>query len=141
MSIFRYSICEPFSSEIIEKGSIGKESFLKVFNEFPWLELLNQMDEAESSIPRQEIHYSPSLEIENQGNKHGLAISIVDVKEEPEFYIFYKRPEMRKYFFGLYQKMDDDFVTDRIGQTREDALVAINALFDDDLALLKSRWG
>ncbi|MFC5269970.1 hypothetical protein [Adhaeribacter terreus] len=141
MSTFRYSICDPFSPEIIEKGSIDKAGFLKVFHEFPWEEMLHQMEEAENSVSGKDIHYSPSLEVENRSNKNGLSISVVDGKDEPEFYIFYKRPEIRKYLFGFIQKMDENFVSDRTSQTKADALAAINALFDNDLALLKSRWG
>jgi hypothetical protein len=141
MSLFRYSICHPFSPNIQEMGKVNKEEFLKIFNDFPWLKLLQEMEEAETFVSGKEIHYSPSLEVENTVNKNGLSISIVDGKDQPEFYIFYKRPEVRKTFFGLVQKLDEDYLTDREGQTLEDALSAVNALFDNNLTLLKSRWG
>src|SRR5688500_13015570 len=107
MATFRYSICNPFSPDIIEKGVINKEEFLNIFKEFPWVDLLNEMKEAESSNSGKEIHYSPSFEIENSSNKNGLSISIVDIEKQNEFYIFYKRPEKRKSFFGLVEKIDE----------------------------------
>lgn len=103
MSSFRYSICNPFSPEIIEKGAISKEDFINIFKEFPWVDLLNESKEAESSESGKKVHYSPSLEIENSSNKNGLSISIAEVVEQPEFYIFYKRPELRRFFLGYFK--------------------------------------
>lgn len=128
MAAYRYSICEPLNPQIIEKGAIEKEHIVGTFEEFPWVDHLEQMEGKEID----DIHYSPSLEFENTATRHGLCFSIVRKETEDEFYVFYKRPATIKSFFGLIKKQVPDHVTDVAGQTREDALKILAAFLNDD---------
>ncbi|MGC3946403.1 MAG: hypothetical protein QM762_18095 [Chryseolinea sp.] len=135
--MFRYSICDPLKKDPIEMGEIDKEKIPDLVDRFPWIELLGKMKDANEN----DIHFSPSIEVENSGTRHGLAISIVEGEGGHEFYIFYKRPKMVKKFFGLVQNEDDNFTSDRTGQTADDVRDAVNALIADDVTTLEQRWG
>jgi len=132
--MFRYSICDPLKKDPIEMGDIEKDKILDIFDRFPWTDLLDKM----KGVKESEIYFSPSLEVENKATRHGLAISIVDGNE---FYIFYKRPKMVTKMFGLIKNMDDNYTSDRTGQTNKDARDAVDALINDDLTTLEKRWG
>lgn len=134
---FRASFCDPFQKDIIELGSISKDSILGKFERTPWADILRQMSYARED----EIHYSPSLEIENKDNKHGLAISAFGDPDNFEFYIFYKRPKNVKSFFGLKEKTNENYTTDKTGQTRQDVLDCLSALLKNDTLFLENKIG
>jgi hypothetical protein len=121
---FRASFCDPFQKDIIELGSISKDSIIAKFEQTNWQDYLRRMGNATEN----EIHYSPSLEIENKDSKHGLTISAVGDPDNFEYYIFYKRPKAVKSFFGLREKMNEDYTSDKTGQTKQDVLDCLNAL-------------
>jgi len=129
---FRASFCDPFKSDIIELGEIRKDKIMEYFESIPWSDLLEKM----KNTKEKNIHYSPSLEIENKENKNGLSVSAVDGKE---WYIFFKRPKMVKRFFGLSEKMDDDYLSDMTGQNIDDVRQCLNALIDGDLNFLEEK--
>ena len=66
------------------------------------MKYLKQIEVAETR--KMDIYFSPSLEVENKANKNGLTISAVGDPEDPEFYIFYKRPisVVKKQFFRIH---------------------------------------
>ena len=102
------------------------------FESIPWNEYLEKMKTAKDS----DLYYSPSLEIENKENKNGLSVSAVDGKE---WYIFFKRPKMVKKFFGLSEKMDNNYLTDITGQTIDDVRKCLKALINNDLKYLEEK--
>lgn len=128
---FRASFCDPFKPNIIELGEIENDQIMENFEKIPWNDLLEKMKGANEN----EIHYSPSLEIENKTNKNGLSVSAVD---GTEWYIFFKRPKLEKKWFGLVEKMDDNYLTNVTGQTIEDVRKCLNALIENDLAFLEN---
>ncbi len=132
---FRYSVCDPSKPDVIEMGEIEKESIMEVFEKFPWKTLLAKMQKK----TEEEIHYSPSLEIENMDTKQGITVSAVGEETEFEFYLFYKRPKRVKSFFGLKEKFDENFMSDVTGQTQEDARKAIQALLADNTDYLEEK--
>jgi hypothetical protein len=132
---FRYSICDPFKPDEIDMGEIETNKIMEVFDNFPWERLLCQM----KGKPEEEIHYSPSLEIENVETRHGVSVSAVGEETAYEFYIFYKRPKIVKSFFGLKEKLDENYLTDVLGQRKEDARRAIQALLTDDTEYLEEK--
>lgn len=134
---FRASFCDPFQKDIIELGSISKDSIIDKFEKTPWADILRRM----SSAREDEIHYSPSLEVENRANKHGLTISAVGDPENFEFYIFYKRPKNVKSFFGLKEKINENYTTDKTGQTKQDVLDCLKALLNNDTEFLSNKIG
>ncbi len=129
---FRASFCDPFKPDIIEKGKIEKNKIMETFNKIPWLEYLAKM----KTPKEREIYYSPSLEVENIDNKNGLSVSAID---DTEWYIFYKRPKLVKRFFGLIEKMDNDYLTDIQGQTEKDVRNCLDALIRNDLQFLENK--
>lgn len=129
---FRASFCDPFKSDIIEMGNIEKDKIMETFEKIPWNKLLDEMKLKKET----EIYYSPSLEIENKNNKNGLSVSAVDGKE---WYIFFKRPKMVKKFFGLTEKIDNDYLTDVTGQTEKDVKECLTALINNDLEFLERK--
>ena len=129
---FRASFCDPFKPNVIELGEIAKDQIMENFEKIPWNDLLKKMEAANEN----EIHYSPSLEIEYKTNKNGLSVSAVD---GTEWYIFFKRPKMVKKWFGLVEKMDENYLTDITGQSIEDVRNCLNALINNDLAFLEKH--
>jgi hypothetical protein len=129
---FRASFCDPFKSDIIEIGGIEKDKIMQHFESIPWTELLEKMKNANEK----DIYYSPSLEIENKANKNGLSVSAVD---GTEWYIFFKRPKLVKKFFGLTEKMDDNYLTDITGQNIDDVRKCLSALIENDLKYLEEK--
>ena len=129
---FRASFCDPFKPDIIEIGKIEREKILETFHKIPWTDYLAKMKTAK----QKEIFFSPSLEIENKDNKNGLSVSAID---GTEWYIFYKRPKLVKKFFGLTEKMDNDYLTDIQGQTEKDVIDCLNALIRNDLQFLENK--
>lgn len=120
---FRASFCDPFMPDIIEIGDIEKDKVIEIFNRVPWTEYLEKMKTANY----RDIHYSPSLEIENKDNRNGLSVSAVD---GVEWYIFFKRPKRVKRFLGLSEIMHENYLTDIQGQTEKDrtARIVSNAI-------------
>ena len=135
--MFRYSICDPLLKKPIEKGPIERGQILSVLESFPWLEMLDKMDAANPN----EIEYSPSLEFENESNKCGITISINGSRDDHDYMIFFKRPKRIRRLLGLFSEMNDDFMTEREGQTIEDVRAAVTALINDDISTLEKRWG
>ncbi|MEO9965475.1 MAG: hypothetical protein ABJF11_06795 [Reichenbachiella sp.] len=131
---FRASFCDPFKPDIIELGEIEQDKIMENFEKIPWEELLEKM----KTTNENEIHYSPSLEIENKTNRNGLSVSAVD---GTEWYIFFKRPKLVKKWFGLVEKMDDNYLTDVTGQSTDDVKNCLNALINNDLEYLEKHIG
>ncbi|MCL1937513.1 MAG: hypothetical protein FWF52_03840 [Candidatus Azobacteroides sp.] len=129
---FRASFCDPFKSDIIEIGSIEQGKIMELFEKIPWSEYLTKMQTAKES----EIHYSPSLEIENSDNRNGLSVSVIDGWK---WYIFYKRPKLVKRFFGLIEKMDNNYLTEIHEQTENDVRDCLEALMKNDLSFLENK--
>lgn len=113
-------------------GAIEKENILATFENIPWNQILEKMAKAKAK----EIHFSPSLEIENKANKNGLSVSALDTGE---WYIFYKRPKVIKKFFGLREKMEENYLSNLSGQTENDVRKCLKALIENDLAFLEEK--
>lgn len=129
---FRASFCDPFKPDIVEMGDIEKENILETFENIPWNQILEKMAKAKAK----EIYFSPSLEIENKDNKNGLSVSALDTGE---WYIFYKRPKMLKKFFGLREKMEENYLSSLTGQTENDVRECLKALIENHLAFLEEK--
>jgi hypothetical protein len=129
---FRTSFCDPFKPDVVELGEVEKDKIIDSFKRLPMKKLLEEMKLKNEN----EIHFSPSFEVENLENKNGVTASIVD---EKEWYIFYKRPKMVKKYFGLVEKIDDNFTTEILGQSEQDVINCLNALINNDLTFLENK--
>ena len=132
---YRASLCDPFKPEIIELGEIDRRDIIEKFKSIKWVEYLQQMQQAED----RDIYYSPSLEIENKENKNALSISAVGGNEAFEFYIFYKRPKLVKKLFGLFETMNENYITEIHNQTEKDSVDCLQALIDNRIHLLETK--
>jgi len=134
---FRASFCDPFKPEILEIGDIREDIITEEFEKISWTDFLKRMEAAKED----EIFYSPSFEIENKDTKQGLSISAVGNPDNYEFYIFYKRPKTVKTFFGLKEKVNQNYISEKTGQTKQDALDCLNALLRNDTEYLENKIG
>jgi len=137
--MFRYTICEPLNPTIMDKGNVTKVEFQNVLQNFPWIDMLRELENAEES----KVFYSPSLELIDSKSNHSLAISIIGLESEFEYYIFYKRPKTisKRKWFKTVEVFEPEYLTDRIGQSKADMEEAFNALLNGNFELLESRWG
>lgn len=133
----RASFCDPFSRDIIELGPIDKDEVIQKFESIYWQDYLRRMQSAKES----EIHFSPSLEIQNADTRHGLDISAVGEPDNFEFYIFYKRPKKVKGFLRFRDTIDENYLTDKTGQTRQDVIDCLRALINDDTDFIANKIG
>jgi hypothetical protein len=129
---FRASFCDPFKKDIIELGTIDKDKIMAKFESIDWVDYLKRVETAGEN----EIYYSPSLEIENKTNKNGLVVTAID---GAEWYIFFKRPKRVKKIFGLYEKLNENYLTDVTGQTAQDVRDCLMALINNDLQSLENK--
>lgn len=134
---FRASFCDPLEPDIIELGSMPKDEVINHFEKINWNRYLQKVVTAKQD----EIYYSPSFEAENEESSNGLVISAVGNPDNYEFYIFYKRPKKVKTFFGLIEKINDNYLTDIQRQTKRDALECLRALLRNDTAFLSNKIG
>ncbi len=116
---------------------MAQDSIVEHFEKMDWDGYLQKMENAKE----EEIHYSPSLEIENIENRTGLAISAVGKPGNYEFYIFYKRPKKVKLFFGLMERLNENYLTDSKGQTKNDVMDCLKALLRNDTEYLAKKIG
>ncbi|TDO82892.1 hypothetical protein EV143_102153 [Flavobacterium chryseum] len=131
MREFRYSICEPTNPKIIEKGKIDSSEIMQIFQNFPWKTFLEETEN---------IYYSPSLEFENLSNKNGLSISAVGNPEKFEFYVFFKRSKMQKNWFGLIEKLNNNYTSELLDQSKEKTIELLKAFVDNNLSLLERKF-
>ena len=115
-------------------GDIAADKVIDTFKNTGWKDYLVQ---AENSPD--DLCYSPSLEIENKDNKHGITISAIGQPNNISYFIFYKRPKEVSRFFGLYKNTDQNYSTEISDQTEKDALDCLNALLKNDLQFLENK--
>ena len=136
----KYSESHPLKSYLVNEQFLKKDEFIDKFNNFQWLEFLK----LQNSANKNQIHYSPSLYIEDN-NGNGVSVSIVGELNEYEFYVCYKRPITRKKkkWFGLveYDYYDRDFSSIIPKQTKIDGLNAFILFYDKNFKELEDKWG
>lgn len=134
---FRTTFCDPLEPDIIELTNISKDTIIDYFEKINWFDFLQKM----ATAKHDDIYYSPSFEVENKKSKNGLVITAVGSPNNYEFSIFYKRPKKEKQFFGLIEKVIENYSTDIRRQTKNDAIDCIKALLRNDTSFLSSKVG
>ncbi|KAA3440193.1 hypothetical protein [Rufibacter hautae] len=135
MKTLRHSFCDPFKPDVIELGDIESKEVISRFEQISWDEIIFNMGKANKS----DIHYSPSLEFEDETTKHGIVVSGVGTSSLEEFYVSYKRPKRVKILFGLIERDNPEYYTDVTGQTKEDVIEILNAFITGKYDFLDSK--
>lgn len=133
---FRCYISEPLNPTIIDKGEFSPEGIIQIFQKFPWNKYLLELDHAKGK----DIYCSPSLSFESKLNKNKFTASAVGGSKDLEFYLFYKRPKKKSILFGLIQTMDENYMSDLMGQTKKDVMDCLNALAIGDSHFLEHKF-
>ncbi len=134
---FRAFFCDPLEPGIIELGDIAHETIIAHFEKIDWNDYLQKSRNAKID----EIYYYPTFEVENKESKNGLSFSAVGDPNNYEFKITYKRPKKVKSFFGLNDKINENYSTGIQGQTKNDVLDCLDALLRNDTVYLANKVG
>jgi hypothetical protein len=102
-TMFRWTICEPFNPDVIEKGVIEQNQIFEKFQNYPW-----QTELAKVREKPDQIDYSPSVEFIDDSNESSIIFSIVEKGNESEFMIFYIVSKTVKGFLGIGTKKIKD---------------------------------
>ncbi len=128
---------DPLKPDGIELGDLSLAAIIDHFEKVDW----NAYLEKGASARLDDVYYSPCIEVENKESKNGLVITAGGKPHHYTFSIFYKRPKNVKTFFGLLNKVDENYTTSIESQTKNDALDCINALSRGDTAYLSKKIG
>ncbi len=129
---FTVSFGNPFQKEVVDLGVMERHKIVEKFNSIDWNDYLKRMELADES----EIYYSPSFEVVNTADTHGLAFYATG---KNEWYVFYKRPKRVKVFFGLFERLNENYLTETEEQTKQDVINYLNALLDNNLEFLEEK--
>jgi hypothetical protein len=127
--MFRWTICEPFNRDVVQKGLIERESIFKTFQTYPWQTELEKVKERPD-----EIEYSPSLEFINESDDSSIIFSIVEKGEGSEFMVFHIVTKTVKGFLGFGTKEVKD--SSKIYLSQEKAEKVLRAFIDENTAEL-----
>lgn len=135
--MYKYSIYDPLIPKVKETGDIKKDQAWNLFENFPWKEYNDKMENA----GHEDFYYSPTLEIENKEKSITIEISLLSMDPEFDFYISYKRPKMVSKLFGLMKQIDKKYLSYKNNQSEKDAHDAVKAFLNNDMKTLEERWG
>ena len=85
---YQCSVLIPESPDSIDKGVLSKAEVLAFFQNYDWHNELRKF----ANMPDEDIHYSPSLKIEDTTSNRWLELSAVGDPFNYIFYLFYQRP-------------------------------------------------
>lgn len=131
---FKVSFCDPLNPEILEMGDFEDSQIMEIFDNIPWIDYLEEVD-ISKIIEDDEInvHYSPSLEIENHQDKSGIEVSAIN---EEEWCIIYRRPYSAKNI-NHTKPTGLEYMTEISEQTINEVRNCINAFTTGDLEYLE----
>ena len=133
---FKAAFYNPFKPYAISLGEISADKIVETFEKIPWEEYLQKMVGKKDN----DIHYSPSLEITKEDTKNVLTISATGTPENIEYYIFYRHSKKVKRFFGLSEKVKENYLSEVSKQTRKDAFDCLLALIQNDSEFLDTKF-
>jgi hypothetical protein len=126
---FSVSFCDPLSPEILELGDLEEEKVVEVFESIPWRDYLvetNPMDDPD-------VHYAPSLEVENKKLNIGLELSAID---ENEWHLFLRK----SIDSNAPESIENELMNELTGQSETDAIACLNAFLNVDLDYLERTF-
>lgn len=122
--MFKFTICDPLVRDVIDKGTLPKDSVLPAFRDFPWFDMLAKMRTAKE----EDICFSPSVEFTNLDDGHAFTASIVEDKNETVFYLFYK------------ESATTDYTAELLDQSAEAAMDALGDFVEGRYDQLSQRF-
>lgn len=126
---FSVSFCDPLSPEILELGDLEEEKVIEVFESIPWKDYLVESDPSDDS----DVHYAPSLEVENKKMNIGLELSAID---ENEWHLFLRKPINS----NAPESIENELMNELTGQSETDAIACLNAFLKVDLDYLERTF-
>lgn len=132
---FHATFCDPLESDIIDLGDFSESGAINRFESIDWDASLAKM----LNVDQSKIFYSPSLEISSYDGVQSIAISVVGEPDRNEFFLFYKRPREQK-VLGLWKRVNSRYVSDKTGQSRQDAIDCLKALIRNDVQFLEDKF-
>lgn len=133
---FKAAFYNPFKPYSISLGDISPDKIIETFEKIPWTEYLEKM----TGKKENEIYYSPSLEITNTDTKNVLTISATGTASAIEYYIFYRHSKKVKRFFGLSEKIKDNYLSEVSKQTKKDTFDCLIALIKNDTDFFEEKF-
>ncbi len=133
---FKTSYCDPFQPDVIELGFIEKDQIIENFEKMPWAEYLRKWEADEDNA-----YWGPSLDFENIDNNQVLSISVGGNPNKFEFLIFYFRPKKVRRLFGLIERNEDKYMSEKQSLTKQDVIDCLQALIRNDTEYLENKIG
>jgi hypothetical protein len=122
--------CDPFKADVQELGELKSEEVMTFFERIPWKQYLDDMDQQDG----REIHYSPSLVLENIYNNKSLEIAAVGYDN---WYIFFFRTKQVAPIFGLGGYNERLFSTEILDQPTDMVKNCLSAFVNEDYQFLE----
>lgn len=126
---FRVSFCDPLSPDVLELGDLEVEKIIEIFESIPWSDYLVEPNPEDGP----DIHYAPSLEIENLEQNIGLEMSAID---EEEWHLFFRK----KINSEEPGSMKNEHITELTNQSETDATACLHAFLNIDLEYLENKF-
>ncbi len=126
---FSVSFCDPLSPDILELGDLEEDKVVEIFESIPWADYL--VDSNPEDGP--DIHYAPSLEIENNQLQIGLELSAID---EIEWHLYFRK----KINSEEPGSMKNEHIIELTNQSEKDAIACLHAFLKIDLEYLENKF-
>lgn len=127
----------PLNDEVTDPVPIDKHSLVSKFESIEWAGMLGKDAPGEEY---DDVYYTASLEIANDETSQYMDIHALGNQQKYEFNITYLRPKRVKTFFGLKEKLDENYGTELTGQTRKDVIDCLQALSRNDTDFLEKKF-
>lgn len=133
--MYRLTFCDPFVPKLTDLGQFPPEKVVDQFEEIEWSNHLNNLRNAG---PWRD-YFSPSFSIVHPLLRHELECCVVDNHDDHEWFIFYKRPETVRSWFGLRKQYREAHTSNVCGQKKEDVIRCLQAFVRNDFDFLKEK--
>ncbi|MBK8699288.1 MAG: hypothetical protein IPN29_06970 [Saprospiraceae bacterium] len=134
---FKVFFYDPAKPEAIQLGEMNEASVMAAYESIDWDDLFTQL----KNIKIDEIYHHPSFEVVHQKSKTSVLISAVEEAGVYVFNLIWVRPKKEKYFFGLFDKEVDGYLTSIKSRTKNDAKTCVEAFLRSDTETLECLMG
>jgi len=135
MRKFSVSFCDAIEPEMIPWGYMAPDTIMDHFEKIDW----NAYFQKSMAARMDDIYFDPSLEVVHKEGKNGLVISAFGALNQYKFNITYRRPKKEKKFFGLLNKVTENYSTAVQVPSMADAMDCLKAYLNQDTAYLANK--